>query len=349
MARISDSSGGCRVRSVTLLNPLPGVGEGKGERAYPFDELSPLDEGRRSIDDAGMADNHADSGRYEPCCALTRDRLWLDGKLFHPEVVVPSLPVDVFLLIHGTGSNLSAEGVLETFATGMLTNGARLLRVNTRGHDRVASIPVDGNGTRKGGAAYEVIDECRHDIAAWLDFLAARGLSRVALVGHSMGAVKSIYSQALEPHPNVKLLIAISPPRFCHANFMAHPKAQAFRDDFACALQLVAEGRGEELISVKQPLPLELTAAGFLAKYGPHDDYDFLRHLPKVNVPTLVIAGDKSVATSPAFDGLPETLSEIARTYKSLTFELVRGADTNYRGCFDVPFTIATAWLKRAM
>jgi pimeloyl-ACP methyl ester carboxylesterase len=219
--------------------------------------------------------------------------------------------------------------------------------VNTRGHDRIASIPVDGGGIRNGGAAYEVIDEFRHDIAAWLDFLAGRGLSRVALVGHSMGAVKAIYSQALEPHPNVKLLIAISPPRFCHANFMAHPTAQPFRDDFARASQLVAEGRGAELITVKQPLSLELTAAGFLAKYGPHDDYDILRHLPKVNVPTLVIVGDKSVATSPAFGGLPEMLSQMSAQQKSVTFELVRGADTNYRDCLDAPFTIATAWLKQ--
>ncbi|MGE3313722.1 MAG: alpha/beta fold hydrolase [Planctomycetaceae bacterium] len=283
----------------------------------------------------------------EHCRAITADRLILDGMLFRPEVVVPNLPVDVFLLIHGTGSNFSATGVLEAFTAEILARGTPVLRVNTRGHDRVASIPVDGGGMRNGGAAYEVIDECRHDIAAWLELLAARGLSRVALVGHSMGAVKAIYSQALEPHPNVKLLIAISPPRFCHANFMTHPKAQPFRDDFARASQLVGEGRGEEMISVKQPLPLELTAAGFIAKYGPHDDYDIVKHLLRLTVPTLVMVGDESVAYSPAFDSLPETLSKIAATQTSLTFELVCSADTSYQACLDVPFTIAAAWLNR--
>jgi hypothetical protein len=128
---------------------------------------------------------------------------------------------------------------------------------------------------------------------------------------------------------------------------MAHPKADAFRDDFARASEMVAEGRGEELISVKQPLPLELTAAGFLAKYGPHDDYDIIRHLPKLAVPTLVIVGDKSVATSPAFDGLPQAMEQLAASYPLLSFELVPGADTNYRDCLDEPFTIAAAWLSR--
>ena len=47
----------------------------------------------------------------------TNDELYLDGALLLPESEVSSsLPVDAFLLIHGTGSNFYAPGVLETFA-----------------------------------------------------------------------------------------------------------------------------------------------------------------------------------------------------------------------------------------
>lgn len=282
----------------------------------------------------------------EQCRVVTADRLILDGVLQRPEPMVPHKSVDAFLLIHGTGSNFAAPGVLEAFAAGMLASGLPVLRVNTRGHDCVASIPVDGGGARQGGATYEVIDECRHDITAWLDFLAAQGFSRIALVGHSMGAVKAVYSQARQPHPNVRVMVAISPPRFCHANFMAHPRADEFRQGFARATRLVAEARGEALMSVKQPLPLEITAAGFVAKYGPHDDYDILRYLPLLKVPTLVLVGDESVTSSPAFDGLPEELARIASEHEWLAFRLVPGADTKYRACINAPCAIAAEWLN---
>ena len=73
--------------------------------------------------------------------------------------------------------------------------GSAALVVNTRGHDGISSTnaPV---GRRLQGAAYEIVDACCHDVAAWLAWLRERGYRRLGLLGHSLGAVKAIYSQA---------------------------------------------------------------------------------------------------------------------------------------------------------
>ena len=85
-----------------------------------------------------------------------------------------------------------------------------MLRVNTRGHDPV-STAATARGGRRQGAAYEAVDDCRHDVAAWLDWLRPRAGPRVGLLGHSMGAVKCLYAPAQEPDLRPACVIALIP------------------------------------------------------------------------------------------------------------------------------------------
>ena len=84
-----------------------------------------------------------------------------------------------------------------------------MLSVNTRGHDSVFGASL-GNVRRRFGAAYEMVDDCRHDIAAWIEFLASRGHERIVLIGHSLGAIKAVYAQAHEKLPQVAAVVAVS-------------------------------------------------------------------------------------------------------------------------------------------
>ncbi|HVV98782.1 MAG TPA: alpha/beta fold hydrolase [Planctomycetaceae bacterium] len=274
----------------------------------------------------------------------TRDGLWLEGAWFEPRGAT-SLPIDGCLFLHGTGSNFSAPGVLEAFATRVAARGVAALRINTRGHDGIATIHGPKRSIR-GGATYEEVADCPHDVRAGVDFLTERGCRRIALVGHSMGGVKSAYTLAHEQFAVVARLIVISSPRFCHARFMASPRADAFRADFAAAQAAVAAGDPEHLMPVTQPMPFLATARGFLDKYGADDRYDLLRHLPKSGCPTLVIIGTRSPEQSIGFEGLPETLQELAAAHPHIRVELVEGANTNYTGCTEVPFERAMRWLE---
>ena len=274
----------------------------------------------------------------------TADGLFLDGALWRPQQK-GKLPVDAFLLIHGTGSNFYAPGVLETFARKALSAGTAVLRINTRGHDGMCSIP-GRTGSVQGGATYERISDCTLDVTAWVSWLTANGFSRVALVGHSMGGVKAIYSQAQAYHPAVAAVIGISPPRFSHQRMSLHPRGDKFRDDFLRATGLVAQGQPEQLLAVTQPLPFLATAAGYVEKYGPEDRYDFVPLLSQVPCPALILLGSESIKASPAFAELDTALAEVAAGNPAITCEIVDGANIDYVGCDEVPFVRAAQWLK---
>ena len=72
--------------------------------------------------------------------------------------------------------------------------GCAVLRANTRGHDGV-STAVTPRGGRRLGAAYETIDDCRHDVAAWVDFLRQRGFSK----GETAKVIETVLAE--EGHP----------------------------------------------------------------------------------------------------------------------------------------------------
>ena len=277
----------------------------------------------------------------------TADGVLLDGSLQSSEVVDASSRSTVWLLVHGTGSNFYSGGVLQSFAEQLVHNGHSVARINTRGHDIISSLP-GSRSALSGGAAFESIADCVHDLRAWVDELVRRDFSRVVLVGHSMGGVKAIFSQAHDPHPHVVAVVGVSPPRFCHAEWQSSPQATPFREHFCRATELVASGQGDELIRVEQPLPLWLTAAGFLAKYGPHDDYDFVPLLSRLTCPTLLIVGTASVESSPAFASVPEAVQQLQGAQPHLELRLVPGANTGYSGHLDAPGRLALDWLTNS-
>ena len=180
----------------------------------------------------------------------TPDGWFLDGALQLPESTAASPRIfDAALLIHGTGSNFYQSSLLEFLADRFRERGTPTLRGNTRGHDGI-STHVGERGGRRLGAAYEIVDDCRHDLAGWVEFLRGRCGPRVALVGHSLGAVKSLYATAHEPDLKPAAIVAVSPPRLSYEVFCGSPKSAEFLDDYRRAEALVAEGRGGALLDV---------------------------------------------------------------------------------------------------
>jgi pimeloyl-ACP methyl ester carboxylesterase len=279
----------------------------------------------------------------------TADGLWLDGTFARPEPAIrPMLPLDACVLVHGTGSHFYAPGVLETFSHHALSAGVAILRINTRGHDGISSIPSETKALR-GGATYENVADCPLDLAAWIEHLRDRGYSRIGLCGHSMGGVKSAYTLAQGAGSKVQALILISSPRFHHQTMMNHPEAVAFRADYKIACQAIDAGRPGELINVTQPMPFLATAAGFLDKYGPADKYDLARLLPRVMCPVLYVLGTQSPDQSIGFAGLPTTLADLASQYPHIQVSFVEGANTNYSGMDHIPFERAWKWMQEVL
>ena len=150
--------------------------------------------------------------------STTSDGVRLDGALHRADNSADRrLPIDAVVCLHGVGANFYGSTLFEDLLPAFLGRGVAVLRVNTRGHDRVSIANTTGGPVQQ-GAAYEVVGQCRYDVRAWLDFLAQRGFQRVGLMGHSLGAIKAIYAEAHEPHTKTGCLIAISPPRLSYVD-----------------------------------------------------------------------------------------------------------------------------------
>ncbi len=272
--------------------------------------------------------------------AKTSDGLRLDGSLARP-LAGPAEPppVDAAILLHGVGGSFFGGAMFDPLSDRLLELGIAVLRVNTRGYGSVNLIATDGAATR-GGAAFEVVDQCRHDVNAWCDFLVGRGMSRIGLIGHSLGAIKAVYSAAHAPHPNVAAVIAASPPRLSHRAFQAGPRSHDFFDSLATAKQLVKQGRPEQLFTAKFPFPLLISAASYVDKYG-DERYNILTFVSQVGCPTLFTYGSIELEQGGvAFAGLPDAIrqavSEAEEAAQSdVDVVTIADADHFYTGKYD--------------
>jgi pimeloyl-ACP methyl ester carboxylesterase len=261
---------------------------------------------------------------------MTRDGVRLDGTLqVSAEATPRQLPIDSCLFIHGTGGSFYSSSLFDGFCERFIELGCAVLRVNTRGHD-LMSTAVTTQGGRRLGAAYEVVDECRHDLAAWIECLERRGFARIGLMGHSLGAVKAAYTLASEAHRSTACLVALSPPRLSYSHFSTSDKSAEFLETYRTAEEHVSAGRSATLMEVRVPLPFVVTAGGYVEKYGPAEQYNILKQIARVRCPALVTFGSAELETNMAFRGLPELLAPIAANHGCMQVQIVPGADHFY-------------------
>jgi alpha-beta hydrolase superfamily lysophospholipase len=256
--------------------------------------------------------------------------------------------VDAFCLVHGTGGNFYSSTLFDDLASLLLGLGCGVLRVNTRGHDGISTSATPRGGQRQ-GAAYEMVDDCRHDIAAWVSWLAERTGPRVGLLGHSLGAVKCLYALAQEPRQPVACVMAVSPPRLSYSWFCSSPQAQEFLATCALAEQHLQRGEGVALLDVKLPLPFAITAAGYAEKYGPDERYNYLHFVAGVPCPVLVTLGSVEAENNVAFRGAAEALAALQPKCARLAVATVPGADHFYTGMRQELAAQVEGWLRSAL
>ncbi|MFM7070966.1 MAG: alpha/beta hydrolase family protein [Planctomycetota bacterium] len=281
-----------------------------------------------------------------------------------------SLPVvDGLICLHGVGSNYYGSSLFEALTPSLTALGVPVAWVNTRGRDNVFAANTR-QGRRWLGAAFEVVGECAWDVAGWLRWAERRGWRRVGLIGHSLGAIKAVFSQAQSlaqsqaPAPGsspsqeqspdpasvatgglVSLVAALSPPWLCYRLFQNDPNGAAFFDAITRARKHVAAGEPEALIRVQYPYPLLISAGSYVDKYGPGEQYDIVPLVPRLNCPVLFTYGQAELETGGvAFAGVPEAVRAAARPGQAVSVAVVPGADHNYTRCAAPLAEVLLAW-----
>ena len=252
--------------------------------------------------------------------------------------------IDAAVIVHGLAGNFYSSRLLSSCAETLLALGISVVLVNTRGHDMINTVSWAGRA-QSVGAALENVDECRFDLNAWADFLVERGYGNVLFFGHSLGAIKSLYATAFEPHRNVSAIVGLSPTRLSYSRMIELPSAEIFRQTMDRCRSLVAENRGEDPIQVQFPVPTWMSPRCYLDKYGPEEKFNWLRFIDQISIPTLLLFGEKELALDPAFAGVAAELEPLKKGWNPYTLETIAAADHFYTAQYAAVDEAVTRWL----
>lgn len=275
--------------------------------------------------------------------ATTSDKVRLDGLFCEPIPGPKQLNCDAVLLVHGLGGNFYQSRLLKHFARSATQRSMTALLVNTRGHDYLNSTTRMGRSATL-GAAVEVIDECRFDFEAWIEFLVERGHERVVLLGHSLGAIKALYSQAHQPHNSVCGIAAFSATKLSYDSLLGSTGGDRFSHWLAEARRHVADGNGDQFMHVDFPFPTWMSATAYLAKYGDGDRYNWMSFADRIQKPVLAAFGARELEENPAFAAMKNDIANLK--IRNFTVTVVPNADHFYSACFDQAVSAFEQWCE---
>lgn len=271
----------------------------------------------------------------------TSDGIRLDGA-YRQSSGSSSCEIDAIITLHGVGGNFYGSQMFDVISTQCDEAGIHVVRINTRGHDSL-TVGQTTLGGRYVGAAMEIVGDCVRDIAAWCEFLRTRGCQRIALVGHSLGAIKAVYQQAHEPLESIAAIVAVSPPKLSSTAFLNAGFASDYRQEIQRARELVDEHMGGEMMAITVPFRMFMSAQTYADKYG-SEKYNITEFADRLACPALFVYGAKELVKEVTFKGLPERLAELRRDDQQLDVATVDGADHNYRNCEEVLAREITGW-----
>jgi alpha-beta hydrolase superfamily lysophospholipase len=223
---------------------------------------------------------------------ITSDSFRLDGAFFPPAPEATRAgPVDAVLLMHGSHGNFyTATNTI--MAQTLSSQGYACLCLNAVAHDNVWA-----SGGNYYGNAYDILDRCRLDIRAGVDYLWELGYRSIGILGFSMGAVRVAYYAAAADDPRVTTVMPVSPVRLSYSYYMESPDAEEFHGIIQWADQMEAEDRAMDVMAVNFPIPQLFSAASYLDKHGPAERYNLITLAPRIKIPILVIGGSLETHT----------------------------------------------------
>jgi pimeloyl-ACP methyl ester carboxylesterase len=166
------------------------------------------------------------------------------------------------------------------------------------------------------------------EMTAWLDWLAAKGVRDVTLMGHSRGGNLAAWHALEDPHKLVKRLALLAPSTWDEsraAKSFKKSHGRPLANVLAVARKLAAAGKGSQMmkgIGVLYCPGADVTAVSFLSYYEPDSRRDTPTLLPRIRLPILVVAAGQDTVVR----GLPERIKPLADG-KRLRLAVVEDAD----------------------
>jgi pimeloyl-ACP methyl ester carboxylesterase len=274
----------------------------------------------------------AAQGTEELVSVRAEDGIVDGGVVFTPpQGVAKRLAV---IWIHGNGVNFYAPTYVN-IGRELASRGVTTIVGNTRMHDLGNIAGFRGKTRIRGGSYWGLNSEQDRDLAAWIELAHQRGFDRVVLVGHSAGVTAVQHYQAKTQDPRV-IGLGLASGRF--------RPADAPRDStrVAQARQMVADGRGEEVLPSANPSRPAYTSAGTLLDLADMGAYltDFFGvqtpdpPVTRIRCPILAWFGtnEADVGTAADLALLAATLKRLPAGPSRVDTAMIQSADHMYGG-----------------
>jgi pimeloyl-ACP methyl ester carboxylesterase len=239
-----------------------------------------------------------ESDYFIPCFRVrytTPDNVLIDGLWFGPQRAKRAVAV-----VHGLSSSPFSLSVLVKQLTDKET---AVLTFANRGLEKISKMRRAGKQKWKlVGGAHEVFTDSVFDIQGTVDFLSARGVKDIYLLGQSTGCHKSIYwaSRKKKRTQNVRGIILLA-PLSDYSYAVKNNKKNNLAKATKLARTLVRSGKKHELLPVSVWPELQ-DAQRFLSLYTPNSVEEIFtygqpkkapRTLRRVMLPLLTILAEK--------------------------------------------------------
>ena len=282
---------------------------------------------------------------------ITEDSIELVGLLYEPEETTNKILVHV----HGMAGNFYENKFLDAIAETLTANGIAFFAFNNRGCELIKDLTKIVNGKRtyiRIGNAYEEFEDSQIDITAAINFVGSRGFSNVHLSGHSLGSPKVAHYVANRNDNALSSVIFISP-----SDMVGLIKIDKNHDrDMNMAKQMVAEGRGNELL----PNPVlwdgnPLSAKTYIslggmesnvAVFNFHDPKDTLPLLSKITIPTYAVMGRKDDALVIPVEETMERIKKPMINSPKVETNILGDAGHGYNGFEQDLADALVSWIK---
>jgi len=172
------------------------------------------------------------------------------------------------------------------------------------------------------------------EVATWIDWLEAKGVQRIGLVGHSRGGEQLTRYAAQDPSPRVDRLVLVAPlsdtPDSAAARYRAAHGGDLMQL-LTMARKLVGEGEEDTILPAPGFLhckDAKVTAGTFLDYHDTDEKLSALPLAPTLNLPVLVVAGTADTIS-------PDVAARVTeRPAPNVTLAVIDGADHFFRDLF---------------
>ena len=202
------------------------------------------------------------------------------------------------------------------------------------------------------GSAFERLEESVLDVAAWLDWLKRSGYGPVTLVGHSLGAFKSLFCLKTFSHSEnyrehweqIDRLVVVSPPSLTQTGFANSERQEEYLKTIQHCHEMIEADQDQSTFWATYPFPMLLSPGCYLNKYASGEDFAFLNWLETLDKPVYWIFGGAELETHDVLSTSVGKLQEHLPDRHQL--DIVNGADHFFTGYTRQVCQMAVDWLR---